>query len=192
MSLMVMLSFVTGCSTIFGRHQDEQMVMIDANVADVEVNCSGRRVETPGSIPLKQSKSHSCTAKKDGYEKKVFKIRSGTSWAGFGHSTAMNTAAWGWWTLGIGTGVGWLIDWPSGAMKNLKEDSFYLEMKPEGSTSTASKVASSVVNTGKAVVQLPVELVDNTTDAVLDTTVYDSAKKMGVEEPQWEGDSKKV
>ena len=129
LTFLMTLLLLSGCSTIFGRHQDEQMVSFDANVQEVEVICSGKRVMTPGSLPLRQSKDHACTAQKEGYERKVFKIASGISWSGFGHSTATNSAAWGWWTLGIGTGIGWLVDLPSGAMKNLKEDSIYVEMK---------------------------------------------------------------
>lgn len=128
--LLAALFLLNGCSTIFGRQQDEQMITFDSNVQEVEVICSGKKVLTPGSLPLRQSKDHQCTAQKEGYEKKAFKIASGLSWSGFGHSTATNTAAWGWWTLGIGTGVGWLVDLPSGSMKNLKSDSIYLEMTP--------------------------------------------------------------
>jgi len=129
-TFLMTLLLLNGCSTIFGRNHDEQMVMFDANVSEVEVVCSGKRVITPGSLPLRQSKDHACTAQKEGYEKKAFKIASGLSWSGFGHSTVTNSAALGWWTLGIGTGIGWLVDLPSGSMKNLKEDSIYLEMKP--------------------------------------------------------------
>jgi len=120
---------LTGCATMFGRQQDEQTVFFDSNVPDVEVTCSGKRVETPGSIPLRQSKSHSCTAQKAGYQKRVFEIQSSNSWAGFGNSTALNTALWGWWTWGAGTVIGWIIDLPSGAMKNLKDDHFQIQME---------------------------------------------------------------
>lgn len=130
LTFLMALLFLNGCSTIFGRNHDEQMVMFDASVSEVEVVCSGKRVITPGSLPLRQSKDHACIAQKEGYERKAFKIASGISWSGFGHSTATNSAAWGWWTFGIGTGVGWLVDLPSGAMKNIKEDTLYLEMKP--------------------------------------------------------------
>lgn len=145
-SFLAALLFLSGCSTIFGRHQDEQMVFFDANVSEVEVMCSGKRVVTPGSLPLRQSRDHACMAGKEGYERKAFRIASGLSWSGFGHSTATNSAAWGWWTLGIGTGVGWLVDLPSGAMKNFKEDSFYLEMKP-----TAAVTAEAVAKTAETV-----------------------------------------
>lgn len=137
--LILISSLATsGCSTVFGRHHDEQMVTFDANVQGVDIVCSGKRTETPGSIPLRQSKSHACTAKKEGYQKKAFRVRSGTSWSGFGHSTALNSVIWGWWTLGIGTGIGWLIDWPSGAMRNLKDDNVFLEMSPAGAASSSS------------------------------------------------------
>jgi hypothetical protein len=62
----------SGCSTVFGRQSDEQNVSFDANVQGVQVNCSGKRVDTPGSIPLRQSKNHSCVAESSGYEKKGF------------------------------------------------------------------------------------------------------------------------
>ncbi len=158
-AISLVATMLTGCATTFGRHHDEESVTFDSNVPGVEVICSGKRVETPGSIPLMQSKTHSCTAQKEGYEKKAFQIRSGTSWSGFGFSTALNTAAWGWWTLGIGTAIGWLVDWPSGSMRNLKEENLYLEMKPENSAGKADvsgfalKADKELINTPTTVVQ---------------------------------------
>lgn len=181
--VFIVSASVSGCSTVFGRHQDDQMVTFDANIQNVEVLCSGKRVQTPGSIPLKQSKSHSCVASAPGYDKKAFRIRSGSSWSGFGHSTATNTAIWGWWTLGIGTGIGWLIDWPSGAMRNLKEDSIYIDMKPAGTTNVAVARAA---NVSKAVVSAPVEIVQTTTTAVLDPVVHGTSQELGIEESDWE------
>lgn len=134
-AIILLPIYISGCSTVFGRQHDDQNVSFDSNIQGVEVNCSGKNVVTPGSIPLRQSKSQSCIAKAEGYEKKTFNIRSGITWAGFGHSTATNTAIWGWWTLGIGTGIGWLIDSVSGAMRNLKEENIYIEMKPTGTRS---------------------------------------------------------
>ena len=84
LSLMLVALMISGCSTVFGRHHDEQMITFDSNVSEVEILCSGKRVETPGSMPLRQSKSHSCKATKEGYESKAFRVRSGTSWSGFG------------------------------------------------------------------------------------------------------------
>lgn len=129
---------LTGCTTMFGRQFREEEVYFDANISNVEVTCSGKRTKTPGSIPLAQSRNHACSAEKEGYERQVFKIQSGTSWSGFAESTALNTAAWGWWTMGIGTGVGWLTDFASGGMRNLKGDHIYLQMEPLKKTGEAS------------------------------------------------------
>lgn len=178
--LLVAAQF-SGCSTVFGRQQDEESVYFESNVPEVDVLCSGKRAKTPGSIPLKQSKNHNCIAELEGYEKKIFRIRSGVSGSGFGHSTAINTAIWGWWTLGIGTGIGWLVDWASGAMRNLKEDSFYLEMEPEGSTSMSEKVFDKTVAVGKGIVNVSRDTVQNTTNAVVDTTVQAGAQMAGVD-----------
>ena len=131
-AVMLIAFQVAGCSTMFGRQQDEQLVFFDSNIPGVDVNCSGRRTKTPGSIPLRQSKSHACSAELEGYERESFKIKSGLSWAGFIHSTAVNSALHGWITFGITTAVGWLIDFPSGAMNNLKEENIELDMKPVG------------------------------------------------------------
>ena len=176
-----------GCATMFGRQHDEDMVTFDSNVQGVTVNCSGKRAETPGSLPLLQSKSHSCTATKDGYEKKVFRIRSGTSWDGFGYSTAINGALWGWWTLGIGIGIGWLIDWPSGAMRSLKDENFYIEMKAQDSTGAAEKILTTAVDTGKMLINAPVDVVQGTASTVLDTAVHDTAQQVGATSEDPEG-----
>ena len=178
----ICIVFVSGCSTMFGRQHDEEMVTFDSNVQDVEVLCSGKRVSTPGSLPLRQSKNHSCTAQKEGYEKKVFMIRSGVSGSGFAHSTALNTAILGWWTLGIGTAIGWLVDWPSGAMKNLKEDSLYLEMKPSQPKMAAQMVTEKTEDIAKTIATIPSSIVNTSTQAVLDT-MSDGAEKTGMSTP---------
>ncbi len=121
---------LSGCSTLMGRHQDEQLVYFNSNVPDVEVNCEGKQTKTPGGIALRQSANHSCTAEKPGYQREMVEIKSAASWSGFAQSFALNTAAWGWWTLGIGTGIGILVDFPSGAMKNLKQNHVELNMRP--------------------------------------------------------------
>ena len=175
---------VSGCSTMFGRQSDDQTVNFDSNVSGVEIQCSGLRANTPGSIPLKQSKSHSCVALKEGYEKKIFRIKSGNSWNGFGHSTATNAACWGWWTLGIGIAIGWIVDAVSGAMRNLKEEDIYIEMKPDHSTQTTEKVLNKAVNLGQAIVNIPQDTVKNAASTVLDTTLHGGAESLGVQEKE--------
>lgn len=178
--LFVLITNLTGCMTIFGKQGREENVYFDANVDGVEVICSGKRIKTPGFIPLRRSKSHSCTAQLEGYEKKVFQITSGVSGKGFSSSTATNAAAWGWWTLGAGLVVGWAVDGASGSMKNLKATNIYLEMKPEGSTSKAEEVIDKTIDLAKATFQIPTNVVSQTTQAVVDTTVRGSAERLGV------------
>ena len=175
---------LAGCSTIFGRQHDEETVFFESNVPEVEVVCSGRRTLTPGSFPLRQSKNHACTAQKEGYEKKVFEIRSGVSGSGLGHSFATNTATWGWWTLGIGTAVGMLVDLPAGSMKNLTENSIYLDMRPVGGAgpNMAKKIVIKTASVGKNLVMVPVDAVRETTETVIDTTIGKTAREMGVAE----------
>jgi len=128
-ALALIVLQVSGCSTLIGRVNNEEEVFFESNVQDAEVICAGRHVKTPGSISLAVTKTHTCSAEKEGYQKKVIQIASGPTWSGFALSTALNTAAWGWWTMGIGTAVGWLVDFASGAMKGLKTKNVYFQME---------------------------------------------------------------
>ena len=178
--MILLVTTLTGCMTIFGGQGRETNVYFDSNVERVEVICSGKRIRTPGFIPLRKSKSHSCKAELEGYEKKVFEIRSAVSGKGFSSSTASNAAAWGWWTLGAGLVVGWAVDGASGSMKNLKSNNIYLEMKPVGTISKTEKVVDKTIDLAKAVVQIPTNVVTQTTQTVVDTTVRGSAEHLGV------------
>jgi len=136
LALTLVLLQVSGCSTLIGRVNNEEEVFFESNVQDVEVICAGRHVKTPGAVSLMVSKSHTCSAEKEGYQKKIIQIASGPTWSGFALSTALNTAAWGWWTMGIGTAVGWLVDFVSGAMKGLKIKNVYFQMEPASTKET--------------------------------------------------------
>lgn len=187
LSVIIMSLALAGCSTMFGRQHDDETVYFDANVAEVEVVCSGKTAVTPGSIPLRQSKNHSCIAKKEGYAKKVFEIRSGVSGSGLGHSFATNTATWGWWTLGIGTAVGMLVDLPAGSAKNLKENSIYLEMRPlneTAATNPAKKILVKTAGVGKTLVTVPVDAVRETTETAIDSTIGEAGRQMGITAPE--------
>lgn len=127
--LLLLCFYTSGCMTIMGKHHEKKTVFFDANVEQVEINCEGQIVTTPGGIPLKVKKPHYCTASKPGYEDLTIHISSGTSAAGFGASTAFNLV-WAIWTLGIGLILGWTVDGLSGAMKDFKKNNFYLEMIP--------------------------------------------------------------
>jgi len=128
--LIVCLTF-TGCSTMFGRQNDDTLVTFDSNVRDAEVRVSGKTGYTPCSIPLRQSQTHKAQILKEGYRTEMHTIKSGVSGAGFSHSTATNFITWGWWTWGIGLVIGWGVDLASGAMKDLKEEDIYVELREQ-------------------------------------------------------------
>ena len=167
---------------MFGRQGREENVYFDSQIEGVEVICSGKRIRTPGFIPLRRSKSHNCVAQLEGYEKKTFQIRSGVSGKGFSASTASNAAAWGWWTLGAGLVVGWAVDGVSGSMKNLNATNIYLEMTPVGSVSATEKAFDKTVEVGKAIVQVPTTAVRETTETLVATTVHGTAGALGIAE----------
>ena len=127
---------LSGCATISGRQRGNDRVSFDSNSERVEVECSNMRIFTPGYLQLKRSESHECTAKLKGYESQKFTITSKTDGRGFGASTGANFM-FALFTIGSGFILGWLIDWPSGAMKNLRPNKFYFEMKPAMNTKSA-------------------------------------------------------
>jgi hypothetical protein len=129
-SLVIIPLYLSGCMTLFNFHKYEKEISFDSNVEGVDVVCENEKIATPGKIALRQSKNHVCTAEKNGYVKRTFKIQSGISSSGFGSSTATNLGAWGWYTFGVGLLIGWAVDAVSGAMKEFKTDSFYIMMEP--------------------------------------------------------------
>ncbi len=180
LTLLLLAAFVSGCSTMYGRQHDEQTVYFDSNIEGTEVNCSGKNTITPGNLMLVQSKNHSCSARTDGYENWYFRVRSNLSKEGFDHSTSVNTAKWGWWTLGIGTVIGWTVDVLSGSMRSLEKDSYYIDMRPVGSVGAGKKVLAKTMSVGKAIVNIPRDVVASTTDATLDSTIRSGSEHLGL------------
>jgi len=156
------------------------MVLFESNVKNVEITCSGKSVTTPGSISLKQSRNHSCRAEKEGHAAKTFRIRSILSKKGFQDSTRANTKSWGWWTLGVGTLLGWSVDLLSGAMRDFEVHDFHVEMQEASSVSGTKRALGKVLAVGKTLLRAPGELIDNSTSTVMDTAVRGSAEKLGV------------
>ena len=177
--LVVVTLFFAGCSTMYGRQNDAPNVFFEANVPDVEVTCAGQAITTPGNIPLRQSQSHSCVASKEGYQTQAVRVPSVISKKGFQHSTDMNNAKWGKWTLGLGTLMGWTVDFLSGAMRSLEEDKYVIEMKPDANVGTTKKVLGKTVDVTKTLVAMPGELVDETSTAVFDRTLRSGSESLG-------------
>jgi len=183
-SLVILAFYCSGCATMYGRQNDEVKVFFDSNAQGVEVSCSGKSTETPGNLELRQSKSHNCKARLEGYESRYFRIHSGASSEGFDYSTSVNKAKWGWWTLGIGILIGWTVDSLSGAMRTLDRDKVYIEMQPLGTSTMQQKMIAKTVDVGKAIVTLPKDVVDNTAGAVMDSTVRAGSEQLGMTGPE--------
>ncbi len=181
---LCLIAFLPGCATIYGRQNDMENVFFESNVEEVEVICSGESVRTPGNLKLRQSRDHNCKALKEGYESRYFRISSSTSREGFRYSTRINTAKWGWWTLGIGTLTGWAVDFVSGAMRDLNQDRYYLQLQPRGSTGTAKRLLERTVDVGETIVAMPKNLVDNTAETVLNSTVRAGSQPLGLGDPE--------
>lgn len=163
-----------------GRQNGYDLSQFEANVASVEVVCSGQRIFTPGSLHLKRSANHTCRAESKGYEPKTFTIHSRSSKRGFGASTGANFL-FGLITLGPGLVLGWVVDWASGAMRNLKPNNFYLEMQKESGGAGSEFLKDTAKVVGK-IATVPGEVVKESATAVLDATLHEGAKKMGVVE----------
>lgn len=173
--------YLTGCSTIHGRQNSEQMVLFEATPREIQITCAGETVVTPGSISLKQSRNHTCHAELEGYEKKSFRVRSHVSEQGFKDSTRANADSWGWWTLGIGILVGWTVDLVSGAMRNLEHNDYHVTLHKEGTTSAGEAVIAKTVDLSRALLSAPKDIVDSTAGTVMDTTLRASSEKVGIE-----------
>lgn len=181
MALVLALGQFCGCATIVSKHNEKRQVNFDANVENVQIQCVGGMTHTPGSLVLKKSKTHHCVATKEGYEDYPFKVKSGFSGSEFGVSTALNLP-WGLFTFGMGLVIGWVIDFASGAMRDLRTKNLYIEMVPKKPDSLTRKVVNKSIAVTKALVTLPTDLARETTQAMVGTTVGGSAEKLGIHE----------
>lgn len=184
--------FFSGCATIYGRQNDEARVFFDADVPSVEVTCSGEMIETPGNLELRQSRSHVCRAAREGYVTQTFRIRSEVTKRGFQYSTDVNWQRWGKWTLGLGNLVAWPVDFVSGAMRDLSRDRVILEMQEQDQQRMASRILDKATDTGKALVALPKDVVDNTTSVVLDQAVRAPSEQTGISSAEQREETEQV
>ena len=179
-ALWVLVIFTAGCSTMYGRQNDEPNIFFDANVLAVTVTCSGKTIQTPGNIALRQSQTHRCRASKEGFATQIVRVPSVISKKGFQHSTEMNWATWGKWTLGIGNVIGWTVDFISGSMRSLEKDRYVLIMKPVSEAGPAKKVLSKTLEVTKTLIMMPGQVVDETSTAILDKTVRTGSEGIGL------------
>ena len=124
--------FLTGCATVMrGSGRTIASVSIITEPQEANITCDGQRLISPTTVNLDKATDHSIIITKNGYNTVNIKLRSGVRpFKGVGASFVENTAAWGWWTLGIGTAAGMIVDAASGSMKDLNTTEIYIQLEP--------------------------------------------------------------
>jgi hypothetical protein len=120
---------------------------------------------------------------KEGYEEQMFRVSAGTTGKGVGLSFASNLLP-GIYTLGVWLVIGMIVDLASGATKDLKKKSVYIEMIPQGAMPVSEKVIEKTVRVTKSLVDIPTTVAQQTTQTVVDTTIRGSAEQWGLIDQQ--------
>jgi len=138
----------------------------------------------PGSLALKQSRSHYCVARADGGGEQSRKIRSKISRAGFRHSTEVNASKWGKWTLGVGTLIGWTVDLVSGAMRGLETDRVDFELTESPTGGMPGRILGKTAEVGRTLLEMPKDVGDRTAETLLDASMRQPAEQVGLVAPE--------
>lgn len=138
---------LTGCATAMRGMQKDANVFIETDPSGATIQSSGQTVISPGSLNLSRFQNHKITIKKEGYKAAIITLVSKTQGKDVGASFLSNTAAWGWWTLGIGTAAGMLVDAVSGSMKDLEGTILKITLEPGEGTSDIN--ASDLISAAK-------------------------------------------
>lgn len=127
---LALISPLAGCATVMRASHATTEVQVYTDPSAAVVKCSGQSIETPGSLSLHRSQDHMLYIEKHGYKRAVVYLRSRAGGEGVGASFFTNTVTVGWWTLGIGTAAGMLVDTASGSMKDLETTSLRIKLEP--------------------------------------------------------------
>ena len=131
-ALLNLLLILSGCATIMrGSGRTIASVSIITEPQEANISCDGQKLISPTTVNLDRATDHSIIITKAGYKTVSIKLRSGVRpFKGVGASLVENTAAWGWWTLGIGTAAGMIVDATSGSMKDLNTTEVNVKLEP--------------------------------------------------------------
>lgn len=122
---------LSSCATMYrGTTGSFKEVPIRTDPSGATVIAGGQSFTTPGILQLVKNRSHNIIIKMDGYKTVRININSKVRAGGVGSSFASNTAAWGWWTLGIGTAIGMITDAASGSLKDINVEGIYIPLTP--------------------------------------------------------------
>ena len=129
--LLAMAIGLSGCATTTrGFTGTESSVFITSDPLGATAIAGGQVVTTPGRLATSRTRKQVVVVKKEGYQTRKVELPVGFSWKQFGLSLGGNTATIGWWTLGIGTVIGMVVDAFSGAMRDVKTDGIHVILQP--------------------------------------------------------------
>lgn len=100
LSVIALVSFLTGCASIFNGSNQQVDVMSTPTQASVVVNGESMG-ESPTKLTLERGKEYTIEIKKDGFSKYI--VTTGRN---------INSNYW----LNFLNGIGFLVDWATGAM----------------------------------------------------------------------------
>lgn len=121
---------MNGCMTLFTDKEIE--VQIVTRPAGATVCVAGQSQTSPCAIRLGRGSDHLVTASLAGYRDATARIASKHSVARWTGSIILNSAAFGWYTLGIGTVLGTGADIATGSVKTLAPDVLEITLEREG------------------------------------------------------------
>lgn len=129
--LLVLVVSASGCATTTrGFTGTESYVFVTSDPPGASAIAGGQIITTPGRIATSRTRKQVVVVKKEGYQSRKVELPVGFSWKQFGLSLGGNTATIGWWTLGIGTIIGMIVDAFSGAMRDVKIDGIHVTLQP--------------------------------------------------------------
>jgi len=124
-----LIVLLTGCATVGHGGNSTADVQVQTDPPGATVRCSGQQITTPGSLNLTRAQDHILYFEKTGYKPISYTLHSKVQGKDVGGSFITNTVTTGWWTLGIGTAAGMIVDAASGSMKDLETKSVLVKLE---------------------------------------------------------------
>ena len=123
--------FLSGCTTIIrGSTGTTTQFTVRTDPPGADVIIGGKKMRSPAIFDLERRKNYKVVVRKEGYKTTTVNLRSRVEGKQAGTSFLGNTAAFGWWTLGIGTVVGMIVDTVSGSLAELDSDGIFVKLVP--------------------------------------------------------------
>lgn len=124
------VTFATvGCSTMNASGGQNVMMRIKTIPDGARVIIGLKEKESPSLFALDPRKKYEIIIKKEGYKTVRVKLIPSSKAEKFGESLGSNTLVFGWWSFGIGTAAGMLVDAASGSILNFDTDTLTVELE---------------------------------------------------------------